>query len=389
MMITPEIMAESNIELIKFMADNPLVNSPSFFSCTLNADYNHMDSTVVLSVSGGQTSMMMAALIKSTLPYHNVVCIFANTGLENEETLQFVDQCDKAFNLNVQWIEAVTNPIHGKGVTHRATNFNDAFRCHQYKEHDHPFHAHVRKNGVPNMARPQCSDRLKEFAIEHYKKVNGLKGYPHSLGMRDDEPLRAMPKPIRNILDNIDVTPKQFRVMSHQHRLNTYTGSCHGYWKLEDEHDFSEYEKIERYSNKLKKYNLVYLLADAWQLDKQDVELFWEAQPFRLQLKEHQGNCQTCWKKSDKKLLLLAIETPTQFEAFGWYEKTYSHVKPLKNGDARFFRRQRTAGMILGEAKLMDLYALRKSVIGSKDATDSDGCGSSCESYALGDLEAA
>lgn len=382
-MITPEEIRLSKVALSDFMQLNPLVNSPKFFSCNLGESYANKDSTIVLSVSGGLTSMTMAALIKATLPYHNIVCIFANTGLENEETLVFVHQCDKAFGLNIQWVEAVTNPKHGKGVTHRMTNFYDAYRNTQYKEPGHPFHAHVRKNGVPNMARPQCSDRLKEFAIEHFKKVNDLKGYPHSLGMRDDEPLRTTPKAIRDILKEICITPRQFRAMSHQSRLNAYTSSAYGYWKVEDDNDLIEYGRLERYSKKLRKHNLVYLLSDAWRLDKEDVTILWEAQPFRLQLKEHQGNCQTCWKKADKKLLLLAKEDPTKFDAFNWLEQTYRHVKPLASGDARFFRGQRTAEMIIGEAELYDQYTLERSVFGSVGISGSDGCDSSCESYSV------
>jgi hypothetical protein len=356
------------------LSDYPLHYEPSCFSYMITDGFTEAERTIILSVSGGETSMMMAALIKRTLPYHNVVCLFANTGCENEETLAFVDLCDKSFGLNIVWIESVTNPEHGKGVTHRVTDFNRAFRIEQYKDVDHPFHAHIRKNGIPNMARPQCSDRLKESAIEHYKKAHGLKGCAHALGMRDDEPLRSMPKVIRDILDKTDVTPEQFKHMEHQHRLNAFTGS--GY-------DYSEKEltKITNYSKKLSKYNLVYVLADAWKIDKQDVNDFWEDQPFRLALEEHQGNCAVCWKKSNVKLYLLAHENPNKFEAFSWFEKEYQHVKPLDNGPAYFFRGHRSAEMILGEASLYERYTLDKKVRKKNKDTELDGCGSSCESY--------
>jgi hypothetical protein len=365
-----------------FLADFPLKKQPSFFSYSLSSDTWLCDSTIVLSVSGGQTSMMMAGLLKAQLPFHNIVCIFANTGCENDETLDFIHQCDKAFGLNVIWIEAVTNPEHGKGVTHRLTDYENAYRARQYKELDHPFHAHIRKNGIPNMSRPQCSDRLKEAAIEHYKKIHNLKGAPHSLGMRADEPLRVMPKSIRNILDNIDTTLDDFLAMEHQTRLNTYTSSAHGYWAIESGDD-AEYQTFANYCGKLRKYNLHYLLSNAWCLDKQDVQTFWEEMPFRLALEEHQGNCQTCWKKSDKKLFLLAHEDGQNFEAFAWFEATYANVKPQGIGNV-FFRKNRSSDMIMGEAALLDKHTLRKMVIkshGHFDAPNSDGCGSSCESY--------
>ena len=356
------------------LADYPLHYTPACFSYSINENLTEADRTIILSVSGGETSMMMAALIKKTLPYHNVVCIFSNTGMENEETLEFVNLCDKSFNLNVVWIEAVTNPVHGKGVTHRLTDFNSAYRKEQYKDVNHPFHAHIRKNGIPNMARPQCSDRLKESAIEHYKKVHGLKGCAHALGMRDDEPLRNMPKPIKDILAKTDITPEQFKRMEHQHRLNAFTGSGYDYTE-------TEINKITNYSKKLKKYNLVYVLADAWKIDKQDVNDFWEEQPFRLELEEHQGNCVSCWKKSYKKLLLLAQENPENFTPFAWFEQQYQHVKPLDTGSAYFFRGHRSAMMILGEANTYDRYLLEKNIKRLGEDTKNDGCGSSCESY--------
>jgi hypothetical protein len=356
------------------LADYPLHYVPKCFGYSINANLTEADRTIILSVSGGETSMMMAALIKKTLPFHNVVCIFANTGCENEETLEFVDLCDKSFNLDVVWIEAVTNPIHGKGVTHRATDFNRAYRVEQYKDLNHPFHAHIRKNGIPNMARPQCSDRLKESAIEHYKKTRGLKGCAHALGMRDDEPLRNMPKPIKDILAKTDVRPELFKRMEHQHRINAFTGSGYDY-------SDKELNKITSYSNKLNKYNLVYVLADAWKIDKQDVNDFWEDQPFRLALEEHQGNCQTCWKKSDKKLFLLAHENPDKYAPFAWFEQQYQHVKPLDNGNAYFFRKHRSSMMILGEASTYDRYVLERSIKRLDNDTEHGGCGSSCESY--------
>jgi len=360
-----------------FLNEHPLEKQPAFFSYMLYSQMPESERTIVLSVSGGETSMMMAGLLKATLPFHNIVCIFANTGCENDETLDFVHKCDQAFNLNVVWIEAVTNPEHGKGVTHRITSYEKAYRAHQYKHPEHPFHAHIRKNGIPNMARPQCSDRLKESAIEHYKKVNGFRGVPHSLGMRADEPLRVMPKSIRTILETIDVTPEEFKGMEYQARLNAYTGSFHGYMALEDGDD-KEFKKYANYCKKLRKYNLHYLLHDAWCLDKEDVQMYWEAMPFRLELEEHQGNCQVCWKKSDKKLFLLAHESNLNFEAFAWFEKTYAHVKPQEIGNV-FFRGNRSADMIIGQSSLYDTYMLQKLVKGAQ--ADSDGCGSSCESY--------
>lgn len=63
---------------------------------------------MAVSFSGGRTSAYMSYLIKNHWSEtHELHFIFANTGKENEETLIFVDQCDRAFGLNVTWIEAI------------------------------------------------------------------------------------------------------------------------------------------------------------------------------------------------------------------------------------------------------------------------------------------
>jgi hypothetical protein len=110
---------------------------------------------------------------------------------------------------------------------------------------------------------------------------------------------------------------------------------------------------------------------------------FWEDQPFTLELKGYQGNCRTCYKKSDAKLALIAKENPEFFEAFDWFEKTYGFTKPTDDGrPRRFFRGNRTSEMIIGESKLLDLYELKKRV-GVKSDDVEDGCSQSCNGYSI------
>lgn len=49
--------------------------------------------------------------------------LFANTGQEHEKTLEFVDKCDKAWNLNVHWIETVVHYNQRKSSTGARVNF--------------------------------------------------------------------------------------------------------------------------------------------------------------------------------------------------------------------------------------------------------------------------
>jgi 3'-phosphoadenosine 5'-phosphosulfate sulfotransferase (PAPS reductase)/FAD synthetase len=285
---------------------------------------SELKETIVVSFSGGKTSAYMSQwLIKDYGHLYSFVFIFANTGQECEETLIFVDKCDKEFGLNVVWIEAVVNPIHGKGITHKVVNFKSAAR------NGEPFEAFIAKSGIPNANKPQCSDRLKALPIEHYKKVNGLKGARHCIGIRKDEERRK--------------------------------------------------------AKSASKYNLIYPLCDWTEIDKLDVNIFWEMQSFTLELKDHQGNCKTCWKKSDKKLWLLTLESPKKFKFMRDMEKKYQHVKPNDNGQQRlFFRKNRSVDDLFKESELMDEYTLNR-LIGYKDDQDS-GCSESCEAYAGDEL---
>lgn len=278
-----------------------------------------MNESIVVSFSGGKTSAYMSYwLIKTYGKYKNFTFIFANTGQECEETLKFVDRCDKEFGLNVVWVEAIVNPIHGKGITHKVVSFETAAR------NGEPFEVFIAKSGIPNANKPQCSDRLKALPIEHYKKVNGLKGVRHCIGIRKDEERRK--------------------------------------------------------AKSASKFNLIYPFCDWEEIDKQDVNTFWEDQEFTLELEEHQGNCKTCWKKSDKKLWLIALEEPEKFKFMLTMEDKYKDVKPNDNGQRRlFFRKNRSVDDLMAEAEKLDAKTLRK-MIGYKDDQDS-GCSESCEAY--------
>lgn len=287
----------------------------------MQLDFFQKDRLFV-SFSGGETSGMMSYMLKKQYSdKYDIRFVFANTGLENEETLEFVQECSDEFGLNVIWLEAVVDPRHGKGIRHKIICFNTADR------HGGPYEAFIAKSGIPNANKPQCSDRLKALVIESYKRSIGWKKPLHAIGIRSDEEGRRSKNP--------------------------------------------------------KTYNLCYPLID-WpdmRSDKIDVNDFWENQSFRLQLEGHEGNCQTCWKKSDNKLYLLAIEHPERFDFMRRMEKTYQHVKPNGNGQSRvFFRRNRSVDDLFKAVKDMDAVVLRK-LIDAKSDGDS-GCSESCEAYA-------
>ena len=73
---------------------------------------------LVCTFSGGRTSAFMAQLLKELPKYkeYEKLFVFANTGKEKEETLEFINRCDKEWNLNIVWIEAKVIHEKGKGV---------------------------------------------------------------------------------------------------------------------------------------------------------------------------------------------------------------------------------------------------------------------------------
>lgn len=149
--------------------------------------HNDNERRLCISFSGGETSAMMASLIKSSnsmmADYKEVVTVFANTGQENEETLEFVDRCDRAFGLAVVWLEAEVNPVHGEGTGCRVVDFGSADRDGRV------FESVINKYGIPNQDYPHCTRELKGNPIRAYLRSIGWRvgAYDTAIGIRLDE----------------------------------------------------------------------------------------------------------------------------------------------------------------------------------------------------------
>ena len=124
---------------------------------------------LVVSFSGGRTSAMMAYHIFNSAEYrskYELLFIFANTGKEREETLQFVHDCDVKWGLGTVWVESCVTLKHGVGLEALTTNFARASRKGE------PFEAvieklnHTRSSGVPCITAPYCSENLKRIPID-------------------------------------------------------------------------------------------------------------------------------------------------------------------------------------------------------------------------------
>ncbi len=186
-----------------------------------------------ISFSGGETSALMARLLltKWRDKYDETITIFANTGQENEETLNFVDRCDRQFGFKTVWIEAV--PMRGRGqITHKIVTFETAAR------NGEPFEEYIKTYGIPNAAAPDCTRELKTRPIKSYLRSIGWGDFDMAIGFRADEQSRKSKNPGRAIYPLIDWEPttkpqvNQFwRDQSFRLELTGYQGNCRTCWK--------------------------------------------------------------------------------------------------------------------------------------------------------------
>lgn len=253
---------------------------------------------------------MMTHMLKDR-PYEKQI-VFANTGEEDERTLQFVNRCAVEWGLDIVWVEAEVNPQKGKGTTHRVVTFETATRGTSI------FERMIEKYGIPNKNFPHCTRELKLNPINSYMRSIGWEAgsYRTAIGIRADE------------LD---------RVNPHFEKLGLY-----------------------------------YPLCDL-RIRKQDVFAFWDRQPFDLEVPEHRGNCVWCWKKSLRKHLTLARETPQVFKFAMRMEEQHAH-SGAGVGPRVFFRKSTTA------KELIELSRRPfEAFIDPRQLDQGGGCEESCE----------
>jgi 3'-phosphoadenosine 5'-phosphosulfate sulfotransferase (PAPS reductase)/FAD synthetase len=146
-----------------------------------------IDEKTCISFSGGRTSAyMLWRVLQSNgggLPDDAIVC-FANTGKEEEATLQFVHDCETKWGIEIHWLEYITEEPKFKRV-----NFETANR------EGKPFEDLIRKrNYLPNPVTRFCTAELKIRTINKYLKSIGWKDHNENtdwVGIRADEMRRA------------------------------------------------------------------------------------------------------------------------------------------------------------------------------------------------------
>lgn len=302
-----------------------------------------VSSRLLISFSGGETSAFMASWLLGNRAtrerYSEIRTLFANTGAENEQTLEFVERCDKRFGLNVEWVEAVIHHGERKSPSGRRVEFATASRRSE------PFEEMIKKYGIPNPVFKSCTRDLKLRPLQGWLGETGwaIGTYDTAIGIRADE--------------------------------------------------------IDRMSSSAAKNRLIYPLIRQNPTTKAEINTFWARQPFRLELKGYEGNCAWCWKKSLRKHMTLIGERPEIYDFPRRMERLHGNVgaefsKPtLPEGYRRvFFREDRSVD---------DLFRMHSELPASFQPADDDaqvfslfdtsldvggGCEESCEVFADEDM---
>lgn len=294
-----------------------------------------MKKKLLISFSGGRTSGFMTWWLMFVWEErfdYEIIVVFANTGKEQEGTLEFVQRCSVEWCIEIIWVESV--PVQSKvrlnkkgvhiggkwwGVKHKMITFETASRKGE------PFELMCSKLGIPTTNVPFCSDQLKAKAIRSYARSIKWKNYEVAIGVRIDE--------------------------------------------------------VDRVSENYIKEKLIYPLIDKKLMTKRMVNEWWKEQPFDLDIDPDLGNCDGCWKKDMKRLVRIARNKPEVFE--WWQEMTdsFGHIQNRKANSKmkppfNFYRGNLSPKDIFKLAKLdemqLDLFAEQEKL---------DGCSESCEAF--------
>lgn len=240
---------------------------------------------VLVSFSGGRTSAYMAKwLWDNCQECFNMVFVFANTGLEDYETLDFVAQCQRRFGFKIHLIEAKINLQKGVGTGYKEVDYYSQLTDPDKPQYDDDFKVifesmtsfeqMVVKYGLPNPAFPHCTRELKTVPIRKFgQDYFGTNDFYQAIGIRVDE------------IDRMSVFAKEKKLI----------------------------------------YPLVRL-----KVTQKIVDEFWSKQNFDLRLEHHEGNCVMCWKKDHRKLNILQKEKYHYAKHFWNLESKYKFHYPNK-----------------------------------------------------------
>ena len=218
------------------------------------------DENVLISFSGGRTSGLMLKMFIDAnggmLP-GNYKVVFANTGKESPQTLDFVRDCAVNWNIEIVWLEFKCDDGDKPKQRWKQVSYETASRNGQ------PFADLIKmKTYLPNPVTRFCTINMKIRPIQFYcEQVLGWTEWNVAIGYRADEMNR-----VKKLANNK--------------------------------------EKFERFAPLAQIYVTKKLVSD-----------FWQKQPFDLQLPNNNGitdhgNCDLCFLRGEYKRIRLIAENP-------------------------------------------------------------------------------
>jgi 3'-phosphoadenosine 5'-phosphosulfate sulfotransferase (PAPS reductase)/FAD synthetase len=239
-----------------------------------------LEPPCLISFSGGRTSAFMLAHVidayGGTLP-EDVIACFANTGKEMPETLDFVEECGKRWDVEIVWLEY--DPTGDQGRKFRRVNYHIASRAGE------PYEALLRERKyLPNPVTRFCTTTLKIRVMRDFARSIGWEHWTNAVGLRHDEPRR-----------------------------------------------------VARINNQRERWETIAPLYEAG-VTKEDVTAFWQAQAFDLGLatidgKTPAGNCDLCYLKSAKVIASMLEADPALAD---WWIRMEEEARPSKPLGALF-----------------------------------------------------
>jgi len=237
----------------------------------------------VISFSGGRTSgFMLFKIIEAhggKLP-DDIQVIFANTGKEREETLEFVERCSQRWDVPITWLEFRWEPGRKSFVK---VDFSSASRSGE------PFKLLIKSRSMlPNKVMRFCTTELKLRPSNRFtRNVLGWPAYANAIGFRHDEPKRVAK------LDHDKISEAVYTKLFDE-------------WPEEEEKEFLPGESPVCPLNVAK-------------VDKTTVMEWWRNNDFDLALENGEGNCDLCFLKGTGLLLKLMKSSPKLAE--WWIER--------------------------------------------------------------------
>lgn len=222
--------------------------------------------------------MMAKRLLDERTANQELLFVIANSSQEDPRSLEFADRCDRAWGLNLVYVEAAIDPKVGVGTSHSVVSFDTADRSGRV------FEEMVRKYGLPNKNYPHCTRELKLHPIHSYAESVWGPEYQTAIGIRADE--------------------------------------------------------VDRMSRSAAAKRIIYPLIK-WGIKKPDVVAWWKEQPFDLYLPENWGNCTWCWKKTLRKHLTNITQRPDVYDFPERLERQYALAGRSAKPEPRVLFRER------------------------------------------------